>query len=1136
MTRTVDAAQMVDSANIKALTIIKLVTFSDKALGNVQSTHYIAKQAVEYDYANGGTDQFFKPWLRTISALRTSTVHVADGRGSGVTIEAIDVTLHNGPYAGDRISNLLTADNLEGATIEIAQLVSRGESSRYIIDKTAFTGDEHNVWFRGKVSRRTIRHEQVVLHCETELPSYAWPQVLDETEAAPRDIGTRFPMPYGSNAIVRCPSWSIGWVTKTTTPISSLTTLANIGVADASGFPAGAFTIRIGAELIRISGKSGNTLTPATRGYDGSTATTHPTGMPISELQSALKYIVSAAPISSLNRLLVQSPTDGTLIEAPVDFSFNREDTAVISGESVSSIEFTSAQLLALALFLDSQQPTDSEGGETPTTVSSISASSFSSNTRDGNTSTYQTLTATSSGQVTKKAIFAELPAGTTRQTIRVHIDPTNNETDFVNMKVRRSGWGGELMLKVLNGDGGKAWYEFDTTAEDITWYFIFNFIGIGDVRIYEIERVSYAESSSIVTFAAHAENQLAQFGLDLQLFADVDGIQGVIPWVEAYDFDDSDSWSALNATSARDTSTQHEGAAARKMLADQFSESETLVDGMEDFTNWADTNATRSDESGGGLTTEGTNSMKAFNTAAGDFTVKNDTGNTYNLDLTNGGGNRLLILIDLRMNFGWSNTGEKINVRIAGTDGELSTAYHRFEFDIDSLVVSDTWYTLFLDYLNPTFTQGSPGDTDIDHIQIEIPSPTGTTTVYIDNIRTVVATGADQEAVIQNNSLSDLDMDADALYAMWVKFDSTSWFNPSALTVTVELTDDVVTGTTQAANRRSIEFALEGVEDAWYRLQANSFADTLSPDITACKTLRIVLTYPEVTSGIFAQSVDDTIISFDLLDMVSDAGNVYEASYNAPLEKPVDVVRHWVATIGGGTVNDSALTAANTNLGTNILSGDARGWAVDWAGVLAQIAYISRSNIFPRHTATGVEWAMLCAESDYAWPAASKTITLFEPEDVTDIGRDHSRELASGRTFLYAFDPNMPGTDGYTKLIRIGEDQNDASAKVAAGIISAAVSNFGSVEALPEFLLGIRDDDTAIEIAGYRYTELARLTGSIFLIENLGWSDSYDVELGDLLSFEAPWDSGTTIKGRVIEYEKVWETERATLRLVEVL
>jgi hypothetical protein len=250
------------------------------------------------------------------------------------------------------------------------------------------------------------------------------------------------------------------------------------------------------------------------------------------------------------------------------------------------------------------------------------------------------------------------------------------------------------------------------------------------------------------------------------------------------------------------------------------------------------------------------------------------------------------------------------------------------------------------------------------------------------------------------------------------------------------------------------------------------------------------------------------------------------------PIEHPCDVARHWISVIGDRTVDETTFGTAETNLGDNELAGDARGWGTTWIEVLDTIAYLSRANFIGEETAAGIVWKMHAAESNYTWPVTGGTLDQFREENFVDAGRDENLDLFSGRTFFYGYLPSLGnGDEAFTKLIRIGADHNDSD--VAAGVISAAVDNFGRIDAPVALLLGIHDDATAKEISGYYYTEGARLA-ALFVVSDLSWSQGYTLECGDIRDLVRPWEAGT-IKVRVIEVSKNFGTQLVEVRLVEV-
>ena len=129
----------------------------------------------------------------------------------------------------------------------------------------------------------------------------------------------------------------------------------------------------------------------------------------------------------------------------------------------------------------------------------------------------------------------------------------------------------------------------------------------------------------------------------------------------------------------------------------------------------------------------------------------------------------------------------------------------------------------------------------------------------------------------------------------------------------------------------------------------------------------------------------------------------------------------------------------------------------------------------------------------------------------------------------IHDYQPNLGvGDDGYAGLIRIADDENDSGGKVSAGTVTAAYANFGDREAPLVLVSGINDEATMQEIAGYYYTEGARLA-LLIDIRDLAWSQSWRLECGDIVTMTRPWKSGT-LDIRIIEVVKNFETERVSL------
>lgn len=243
----------------------------------------------------------------------------------------------------------------------------------------------------------------------------------------------------------------------------------------------------------------------------------------------------------------------------------------------------------------------------------------------------------------------------------------------------------------------------------------------------------------------------------------------------------------------------------------------------------------------------------------------------------------------------------------------------------------------------------------------------------------------------------------------------------------------------------------------------------------------------------------------------------------------PANIIQHWIEEIGDGTIDATSFASAVTNLGSDEWALDARTLGFTWPEIAARMQHAARSNLIPEETASGTEWKLLQAETDYEWPAASGSIT--EWESFVEAGRD-LRELATRYHFPYAYDASL-GIDeaAFTAVVVATPDQSDVS--VTTGQLATAEATFGRRDAEPVALPTILEEATAEEIAGYYVHEGIRLA-AIFVISGVPWWQAYAVEVGDLLDVTPPWAS-SSVKVRVIEYVKDFGTEQIEIRCVEV-
>jgi hypothetical protein len=853
----------------------------------------------------------------------------------------------------------------------------------------------------------------------------------------------------------------------------------------------------------------------------GGEASAHPSGASLIEVVSEAIY-VAAVEASAVNKLSVRHPATKEMLEVTTGYTVTPNDTAITPNGT--TIRFDDGELNALATLLKSQQPVVTHTDSGSTTHQIASGGTLDSKSRDGNTGTFallynttgQTATFTTIGSMVSQELQIYLGYIPHLHTVEVYkggsVTPANKIFTFT------AGTYNSWFYITPPGYTGDT-FTFHTHA-----------IFADPVTIGEVQRDGFTAGGSAVR-TTPSESLADSLSLNLELYADVDGPQIDYTTEQVYDCDDTAGWSDENCDHTTDAVDQHEGDRCQVLTIDSSHTTSPHNEARcENDTNWGKAGNTVTGQGGGSTVTEGSNSVyvrgddssgvpTAWNIFAGggtDLTASGDDG-------------ILLVAIDILKGINYAEASGNLRIGL----GLNSSHYDIWDFPIAN--IAQSFQTIIIDYLvTPDGIVGSGlTATNLNLFWIHHPGESSDDVIYIDNIRTFRAF-----AQIQKNDFSTLDFtpeDID-LFPTWFKLNE-----PDAPDkVRIYHSSDNGSATTRPSDNDYHEWdgATFGAVTAWQELVQDSDGTegTGSPDVSVTETVQIEMQIGG--NSITEQSTaDDWKIELKVDDIkrTITGATPWVGSQGDVIEHPVDVARHWISFIGDQTVDETTFGTAETNLGASAkLGGDARGWGTTWLGVLDHIAYLARSNFVSEELAAGTAWKMLCAESDYEWPVTGGTLDQFRPEGFLDAGRDEET-LFSGRTFLYGYRPSLGnGEEAFTKLVRIGADQNDADpSPVADAVVDAAVAAFGRVDAPTAFLLGIDDDATALAIAGYYYTEGARLA-ALFIIEGLSWSQGYALEPGDIRDVVRPWEAGS-VKVRVIEHEKDPRTQLVEVRLVEV-
>lgn len=1125
--RTLDSIQEERSkaATLRTVPLLVITTYSDRDAKTEGDVFYISDHTVDYKWGAGAQRRFL-PWLLLPAEIGIAAPHIPHAANSLFMEQTFSFTLNNGlsPHetggteSYKRVIELLRENYpLEGATVEFAQLLIDSHGDYYPLDLTAYDGDEHTPIYRGRIAQvGPITEATISFSCVKDNPEIEWTRADDATKADPHDLGARYPKPYGQVKKMPLVAQEVGWVTTLAEAITAAQT-GQIDFTDLTGIPDSAGSGQIAGEEIAWTGKTGNSLDGVTRAQAGTTAAAHQAGEILFELILTATYIVSDGEVDAIDSLYALNPFNGELTRISVA-NYTKTLTAPAKVTfSTAKMRDALAEMAASAAV--TQQParsTNAAVSHNVTQTRTQQPTSGQSNIRDGNIGTYYDINNATSQTMT----FPDM--GTiVSQTIKVY----SYTSTGCNLQVNAGGVIGTIVASSPTG-----WYSFFTTNDDDTIGLVAT-VGSNYQRVGECERtVEYnAPAASVDTQPQVAETggtevQVtgASMGFGLRLFADVDG--AVVPdpgteWAEVYDLDDDPDWSvSTGVTRTTDVAIYYPGSTASQKLVFALTvQIQCESADSSEAAQWSTFFSTVADE--GTIITEGGSSVKGTSTSNSNFAeIWHIRGST--IDLT--AGEKLFVLFDIRIDFQGASGGD-----ISFFVGNDLSNYKLWTFP-DTDFTDDTWHTVVIDYeATADDTQGSPDFSVSDLFGVRW-NDGGTQVIgmicYVDNIRTIPKVGR-----AQRNSLSPtLDMSSYSTnwrYALRVNADAKELLTNAI----VYFDNSSSSGTTLPSPVSSVTIANAdfGAADAWV-LDASS--DSGAGDEDAVQTIALAIAVNG--DAVFAQISGSLIAYFDTIQAEDYLADNYDAAVGALIEKPTDIFVHWCQVIGGVTVETVSLAASLTNLGSDKLAVDMRGLTPgSWIEGLAGIAYHSRANIVPAEAAAGTVYKILTAESDYEYPAADRTLTAWQAFSEVSLTEF---QIFTRWACLYAYNPVQGNQtdENYSGFLRADEDSNDLS-DPATGEIQTSVDKFGNSEAPVVMLLGIDDEATAKDIFGYYVHEGIR-GPRMFAFDRCPWWEVYDLEVGDIVTFDHPW-GGATLKARVLSYVKNFASEANSLRCLEV-
>lgn len=553
--KTIDVDQQTKLAmlGLNLSSLVRLQTYTDRDAETVDNTYYFALQWCEYDYGNTGTNRQFEPLLHSIGITTEEMPHLPDPLAalSGALAKKCTLVLLNREReTGNRLIYDLRQDNLEGATVEWAELML-GHGDTWA-DLTSYTGDEHTVRYRGELTRVVeITDETIELEFTTDVPRIPWIVASDATKNDPRDVGRRLPIVYGESVRVQAVGWEVGQRTTLAEDITDTQTGA-INFTDTSAFPSTG-TIAIGTEQIAYTANANNQLTLGTRGASSTTAAAHKAGDITIEMIATATWVLAAHEVQAIDDVFIENPYNQEIVRVTDAFTKTANDTTTISGKTCATISFTQAQIQTLLETLAAQAGVDQQPARSTNAVVSHpliyelveqqpsgyrSRIGFTTTQCDdimGNTTTMQT------GSPGDSAIFDfDDPGGEVlSQDVHITWGAVTAQPD-IDMEIRKNTSGGTLIMTHPGpSSGSSAHYETGaiTSSPDFNavWVGIMNGTASNAIMgyLHRVNVIVSADAPEVDTQPEVAETSgtevkitAASVGYGLRFYANVDGMK----------------------------------------------------------------------------------------------------------------------------------------------------------------------------------------------------------------------------------------------------------------------------------------------------------------------------------------------------------------------------------------------------------------------------------------------------------------------------------------------------------------------------------------------------------------------------------------------------------------------------------
>jgi hypothetical protein len=268
-----------------------------------------------------------------------------------------------------------------------------------------------------------------------------------------------------------------------------------------------------------------------------------------------------------------------------------------------------------------------------------------------------------------------------------------------------------------------------------------------------------------------------------------------------------------------------------------------------------------------------------------------------------------------------------------------------------------------------------------------------------------------------------------------------------------------------------------------------------------------------------------------------------YSVASGEPLLNPPDILRHMLVERAGfltADIDSTTWDAAETEMASAESGFVSSDYSSAFENIVGQICYENRCQLVFEEENGGTKAKLLVAEKQaadhFVWTRSGREITQWQS------AVEDTRELESIFTrWRWFSEPNRALIDQgfsnpevqFERAVQVNPTTSDLT-DITTTSMGLAEDRTGARESRAHFLVSPRTDAWADEVAEYYVSESKRVPAATVGILGIPWSESYDLELGDVIEAQLDgWPDKRSL--RLLGYSKDWSTGLVDIVAIEV-